>query len=261
MAQVAKANNANPEYSTRHTVRSIRAFYETDRAIAACLLPRPLIPGERPEIFVQFAHVTMHLPQQTVTIGAATVGVAASYESTRGYYVLAMPMEGEFVVIGGRETFGEPKKLAKVEFEVGGGRVRAAAERHGIDFLEVRGTLGASTGPSQFEEHLFCYKAMPSIRKGEGFDGDVFLTRLDWKRNYVDVRPVTGEVVLRESAYDPLVDVPVRKLVRMEYCEGTTNTSGVILTKVPGEWLLPFWHGRYDDTSVPGIDVPARTAA
>ena len=45
----------------------------------------------------------MHLAEdRTVRLGAATVGVACTYEGRPGFYVLAMPMEGEFVVIGGR---------------------------------------------------------------------------------------------------------------------------------------------------------------
>ena len=79
-----------------HTVQSIRALYETDPEIAAALLPRPLQAAAAPEVFVQFANVAMHLsPERTVKIGAATVGVACTHGGRSGYYVLAMPMEGE----------------------------------------------------------------------------------------------------------------------------------------------------------------------
>ena len=94
----------------RHSVRSLRAWYETEPEIARALLPRPLEAAASPEVFVQFANVAMHFSEsKTVEIGAATVGIACSHDGRDGYYVLAMPMEGEFVVIGGREKFGEPK--------------------------------------------------------------------------------------------------------------------------------------------------------
>src|SRR6266516_4619641 len=48
------------------------------------------------------------------TFGAATVAVSAGHEGTDGDYALVMPMTTEQSVIGGRETFGEPKKLAAV---------------------------------------------------------------------------------------------------------------------------------------------------
>ena len=128
------------------TVRSLRVRYETDPEIHAALLPRPLQPSARPEIFIQHANVSMHVrPGQDVDIGAATVGVKCSFEGTEGYYVLAMPMQGEFVVIGGRERFGEPKKIAEVaSMEIDGNRVTTVIARHGIAFLEMRGEIGES---------------------------------------------------------------------------------------------------------------------
>jgi acetoacetate decarboxylase len=69
------------------------------------------------------------------------------------------------------------------------------------------------------------------------------------------VSEVAGDVILRESPFDPVVDLPVRRLVKMEYEEGTTQSSGKVLRSVPGEWLLPFLHGRYDDLSGDGIEL------
>jgi acetoacetate decarboxylase len=263
-ATPASAAQAAPK--TAHTVRSLRARYLTHPEIAAALLPRPLEPAERPEIFVQFAHVAMHLaPERTVEIGAATVGVACLYDGAPGFYVLAMPMEGEFVVIGGREKFGEPKKMAETRFEVrdegdGRRRVNAKVSRRGVTFLELDGVIGdESDGPRRFTEHFYCYKAMPACQpeqnRNGGFDGDVLLTRLVWERDYASLRRVhEGRIVLRESPHDPLVDVPVVSVVSMELAEGSTTTRGEVVRSVPGEWLAPFLVQRYDDPQ-PGIEV------
>jgi acetoacetate decarboxylase len=246
----------------RHTVRSVRALYETEPEIARALLPRPLRPAESPEIFVQFANVAMHFPDdRVVEIGAATVGVACSHEGRDGYYVLAMPMEGEFVVIGGREKYGEPKKIAETDFSIIDGRVSAKVTRHGVTFLELDGTIGEdSESPKQFTEYFYCYKALPAaVAEGNengGFDGDVLLTLLTWERDYDSVRKIDdGRIILRESARDPLIDVPVKRLVRMELAEGGSRTRGEVLRSVPGEWLAPFLPQRYDDPQE-GIDVP-----
>lgn len=230
-------------------VRGLRAIYETEPEIHAALLPRPLVAGATPEIFVQFSKVELFLSEsRTVEIGAATVGVSCSYEGVEGFYVLAMPMENEFIVIGGREVYGEPKKVASTEFRVEGGRVNAKVSRHGIDFLEVRGEIGESTGPNAFTEHMFCFKALPAIDRGDGFDGEVFLTQLDWRRNFTDVKTVNNpEIILRESKFDPLIDVPVKRIKRMQFTEGGTVNSGKLLRAVPGEWLAPFINQRYDD--------------
>jgi acetoacetate decarboxylase len=245
----------------RHTVQSIRALYETEPEIARALLPRPLEPASAPEIFVQFANVAMHFSEErTVQIGAATVGVACSYEGRPGYYVLAMPMEGEFVVIGGRERYGEPKKIAEMAFSIEGDQVNAKATRHGVTFLELDGKLGApSDGPKQFTEHFYCYKALPAAspdaNENGGFDGDVLLTLLTWERDYRSVRRIEdSRIILRESPHDPLIDVPVKRLLRMELAEGASRTGGEVLRSVPGEWLQPFLVQRYDDPQE-GIEV------
>ena len=100
-----------------------------------------------------------------------------------------MAMEGESVVTSGRERFGEPKKIAETNFERNGDHLRATCTRHGITYFEVEGTIGDKIDdPLQFEEHLFCYKGMASIDTPGRFDGDVFLTRLNWRRNYSDRR-------------------------------------------------------------------------
>ena len=257
----AKAGARPGGSKIRHTVKSIRALYETEPEIAQALLPRPLEPATAPEIFVQFANVAMRFSEErTVQIGAATVGVGCSYEGRPGYYVIAMPMEGEFVVIGGREKYGEPKKIAETEFSIEGEHVNAKVTRHGVTFLELDGKLGAPTdGPKRFAEYLYCYKALPAAtpesNDNGGFDGEVLLTMLTWERDYDSIRRIEdGRVILRESARDPLVDVPVKRLLRMELAEGASKTSGQVLRSVPGEWLRPFLVQRYDDPQE-GIEI------
>ena len=246
----------------RHRVQSIRAFYETEPEIARALLPRPLDPANSPEVLVQFANVTMHLSDdRIVEIGAATVGVACTYEDRRGYYVIAMPMEGEFVVIGGREKYGEPKKIAATEFSLDGNHINAKVTRHGVTFLELDGEVGEpSSSPRQFTEYFYCYKALPAAvpedNDNGGFDGEVLLTLLTWERDYFSVKRIDdGRIILRESSYDPLIDVPVKRLLRMELAEGSSRTSGKVLRSVPGEWLRPFLVQRYDELQE-GIDIP-----
>ncbi len=240
-----------------NTVRTVRALYETDPEIIEAMLPKPLVAAARPEIFLQFAHVAMHVtPETTIEIGALTLGVMCDYEGTPGGYVFHMAMEGETVVTGGRERFGEPKKVAETTFEKQGDHVRATCSRHGITYFEVEGTLGADNRvPEPFEEYFYCYKGLPSITTPGEFDGDVYLTRLNWKRNYNLSRAFEGQIRFHESAYDPLVDVPIRRIVSMDYVEGATNTSGQILRTVPGDYIAPFWVGRNDAPLNPGIDI------
>jgi acetoacetate decarboxylase len=252
---------SRPLGGLNNTVRTIRATYETDPEVYAAMLPRPLDPIDRPEIKIQLAHVAMHYSaERTVEIGALTMSVMCTFEGQAGAYCFHMAMEGETVVTGGRERFGEPKKIARTSFEKQGNHVRGTCSRHGITYFTIKGDIGEENDkPRQFEEHLFCYKGMVGIEDPATFDGDVFLTRLDWKRNYTARKEMTGTIILADSAYDPVVDIPVRKLVSMEYVEGATITSGRILRTVPGDWIADHWVGRFDDPTNPGLALATRS--
>jgi len=255
LEQVKKAAEANPEFLDS-SISTLRAVYETDPKLIAALLPRPLQPAARPQVSVVLSKVAMHIsPEMTFEIGAGSLGVMASYDGVEGAYLITMPMTTEAAVVGGRETFGEPKKLAEVTLDRQGNEVRASATRMGITYLELRGTLGASLGAREYTDYAYCFKALPSIDKTQGFDTDPLLVRLEWQHQDELVHRVDGEVILRESPFDPVIDIPVRKLVRMEYEEGKTQSNGKVLRSVPGDWFRPFLHGRYDDPSGEGIEI------
>jgi acetoacetate decarboxylase len=125
----------------------------------------------------------------------------------------------------------------------------------GIGYLSADGTLGERMGPREFTEYGYCFKAFPSCEKGKGFDQDPLLVRLEWKHKQRDSWRLDGTIELAESPFDPVADVPVRRIVSMEYEEGSTQSNGKVLRSVPGEWLLPFMHQRYDDPGAVGIEI------
>jgi acetoacetate decarboxylase len=253
--QIKRAAEQNPEFLPS-TVRSVRCVYETDPAIVAAVIPRPLAPTERPEVCVTFSHVAMEIgPGVTFEIGSAIFGVRASYDGAEGIYLLTMPMTAEQAVVPGRETYGEPKKIAAIEVRAEGDRVAAKVTRMGVTYLEAEGTLCASLGPRDFDETAYCIKAFPSCERGKGFDQEPLLVRLNWHHQQKSVQRLDGTLTLRESPFDPVADLPVRKLVRIEYEVGRTQSNGEVLRAIPGEWLLPFLHGRYDDPTAEGIEV------
>ena len=63
-----------------------------------------------------------------------------------------------------------------------------------------------------------------------------------------------GEVTLRESKFDPVADLPVRKVRFIEFAERSSKQYAEIIRTVPGEWIRPYVHQRYDDLSVIGAD-------
>src|SRR5512139_407229 len=141
-AQLAATAQSNPEF-LKSRVRSIRCVYETDAKIAAALVPQPLKPAARPDVCVTFSHVAMQItPDFTFEIGSAVFGVKASYEGVEGIYIVTMPMTAEAAVVGGRETFGEPKKIADIRFDRKGDELHASVSRMGIIYLAVDAHVG-----------------------------------------------------------------------------------------------------------------------
>jgi acetoacetate decarboxylase len=256
LEQVKRDAEKSPEFLASR-VRSLRVVYETDPAVAAAVVPRPLVPAERPEVCVTFSHVAMQItPDFRFEIGSAIFGVRASYDGADGTWLLTMPMTTEQAVIGGRETYGEPKKIAAIEFRAEGAEVSATVTRMGVPYLAAHGRLGASLGPRELVEHAFCVKALPACEKGRGLDGEPLLVRLEWRHRHERVQQVeSAALVLRESPFDPVADLPVRRLVRMEYEEGTTESNGRVVRALPPEWVLPILHQRYDEPGVQGIEV------
>lgn len=258
LEQVKRDAERSPEFLASR-VRSLRVVYETDPAVAAALVPKPLAPASRPEVCVTFSHVAMQItPTFTFEIGSAVFGVRASYDGADGQWLLTMPMTTEQAVVGGRETYGEPKKLAAIEFRAEGDAVAAKVTRMGVAYLEASGRLGEALGPRSLVEHAWCVKALPACEKGRAaaLDGEPLLVQLEWRHRHERVQRVEdGALVLRESPFDPVGDLPVRRLVRMEYEEGTTESNGRVLRPLPPEWVLPILHQRYDETGLEGVEV------
>ena len=255
LEQVEKARENDQEF-LQSSMRQVRAEYETDEKIYRALVPKPLEPLARPIVCVTFTDLAMQIsPQHTMTIGAAIFGVLASYDGAIGVNLITMPMTTEQAVVPGRETYGEAKKIAQISVAVDGQRVTASVSRMGFTYLSAEGTIGEEIGPREFTQHGFCFKMFPSCEQHKYFDFDPLLVRLCWMQKHTGSWKLDGKLVLGESPLDPVADVPVRRLTRLEYEEGSTQSNGQVLRSVPEEWMLPILHQRYDDASGEGIEL------
>jgi acetoacetate decarboxylase len=227
----------------------LTVVYETDADVAAAVLPPPLLPGDEPLVRVTMATVDMGggIP----IFGAGTFAVQARHGVTIGNYPLVMPMTTEQAVIGGREIFGEPKKLGDVGIEVAGDAVRGWFARMGITFVEVAGTIVEELPvPDPTERVDFYFKCLPSP-DGKGFDSEPSLVYCYREEATRALSRVDGTVTLTESRFDPVVDIPVRAIRSIEFAQRSSSQRGEIVEKVPGESLEPFLHQRYDDLTPP----------
>ncbi len=231
---------------------TLTAVYETDPDAIAAVLPQPLTPSEQPLVRVTFA--TVEIGGGRAPFGAGTFSVEAMHGDLVGGYPLLMPMTTEQAVVGGRETYGEPKKLADVTLQRNGDDIRGWFARMGITFVEINGRITGEaplTPDRTRTDFYFKFLLDPS---GKGFDADPSLVHCHREEKTRSVFHVDGEVTLRESKFDPVADLPVRSLRFIEFAERSSKQYGEIVRTVPGEWIRPFVHQRYDDLSVIGTE-------
>lgn len=221
----------------------VTAVWETDPEVVAAVLPAPLEPPAQPLVRINISQVDI----SGYSLGAGTFAVAARHDALPGWYPLLMPMTTERALTGGREVFGEPKKLGEVSVERNGDEVIASFGRQGITLVEVRGRVGEPLEPPPLTTKTdFYFKFLPAP-DGDGFDSDPKLVYCHREERTRSLHRVDGEVTLGESPFDPIADLPVRRLQEIRLGERQSDQRGEIVATVPGEWLLPYVHQRYDD--------------
>ena len=229
---------------------SLTATYETDPEVVAAVLPPPLEPTGEALVRVSVARVDLGAGRPP--FGAGTFAVQARHEGVVGNYPLLMPMTTEQSVVGGRETFGEPKKLAEVTLERDGDGVVGRVTRLGTTIIEVAGTVAEDLPvPGDAERVDFYLKFLPAP-DGKGFDSEPALVHCRRTETARSLARVDGGVTLRDSRFDPVADLPVRRMVSITLSERRSVQRGEIVTRVPADWVAPYAHQRYDDLSPVG---------
>lgn len=229
---------------------SFTAIYETDPGLIEQVLPPPLVAAAEPLVKISIA--TVEIDRAGVpTFGAGTFGVACRHGDVDGYYPLVMPMTTEQSVIGGRETFGEPKKLAQIALERteknGGDELVGTVSRMGVTIIELRGTVtGTEDPPPPFERTDFYLKFLRDPG-GNGFDAPPSLVHCRRMETNRSRELVSGEIILRDSRFDPVADLPVRTIVEMSLSERQSQQRGEIVSTLDPAEIAPFAHQRYDD--------------
>jgi acetoacetate decarboxylase len=228
---------------------AVTATYETDPEIIAAVLPPPLEPGPRPLVRITITKVEMPgLP----VFGAGWIGVQARHGDRLGEYPILMPMTTEQSLIGGRETNGEPKKLAEVEVIRQGARVEARIARMGSILCEIVGTVTETRDTYEMAKTDFWFKLSPSPEAPGQLDQDPLLVYGEKTERARLHEGIEGELILKESPLDPIADLVVRRMVDLNWTERASTQVGRIIGPVPRADLVPYLHQRYDDLSVLG---------
>jgi acetoacetate decarboxylase len=229
--------------------QAVTAVWETDPALIAAVLPPPLEPGPAP--LVRLTITTVEMPGLPV-FGAGWFGVQARHRDRVGEYPLFMPMTTEQSTIGGRETYGEPKKLADVWATRDGDRVDAGIRRMGFTVCEIRGRVVETRPLYEREKVDFWFKVSPSAETAGELDQDPLLVYGEKVEKARVHEGIEGDVILKDSPLDPIADLEIRSMVDLNWTERASTQVGRIFGPVPRADLEPYLHQRYDDLSVLG---------
>lgn len=238
-----------------YEAEALTVIWETRPEIVERLLPPPLKPGSRP-LATAFA---AYYPK--VNFGPAyheaALFLRAEFGGVEGNYCLAMPVDGDQAMAGGREEFGYPKKMAAINFGRSGDRVEGSVERHGLRFFEVRAALRGRANADEFQEIVTAQVADGGTiiynfkhffaPDGSGFDYNPRLVR-----ERVILRPSVAEigeaeVVLSPSDYDPWAEVEIVRMLGAVYTVGhNTMLPGEVVAEADPLAFLPYALLKWD---------------
>jgi len=220
--------------------------YRTDPATLAAVLPPPLEPPPEPRVHARVTEIKLAFGAHTHEERVGYFAVDALYDGQLGEYPLLMPIDLEPAVAISREKFGEPKKLAEIEFGREGDHVAASVSRQGVTFMEINGDVVETLPtPEPYPAVQFWFKFAPALI-GNGFDYGPILIRVDQVRTHSSVERVEGKLVLRDLAGCPVADLPVLDIESIVWSVRTSTHEPTVVGPVDGDAFLPYSYARYD---------------
>jgi len=193
----------------------LRIEYPTDPKRIAALLPPGLEPAESSNVHLSIYNV----PVSDEPEYGVVVKVDASYRGVEGGYAVAYGIDQESAVYISKDTNGQPKFLAEIEYFRNGDVVRARCTHHGYTFLEFKGkTQGHAPLPEAFTDRDYWIKVSRAVgfaEKSYDFPPHVVVVKAEYQPVHrVDVK---GELRLLESPWDPIAELlPIRGEIRAQ---------------------------------------------
>jgi len=230
----------------------LTVVWETKPEIVARLLPPPLKPAKRPLAIAFLANY----PETNfgVTYQEGALFLLAEFNGEEGTYCLAMPVNNDMAMIGGREVFGYPKKMATIELEREGNVMKGWIERHGVRYLEISANLDGTLNTGDAAEILleafgmdenpvrtvFNFKYFPAP-EGLGFDYNPRLVREEVEFHHKVMEMGSAEITLRPSEHDPWAEVEIVRVLGALYSMGDNSMrKGEVVAEVDQMDFAPY---------------------
>jgi acetoacetate decarboxylase len=229
--------------------RNLTVTFETTTESVRALLPPPLEPTPEP-------------------LGTAWVGdignsncvgpfmrlglyIRARYGDIVGNYCVASAMSTPEAMNFARDLWGEPAKLAKLMFESQDEFVWGSAERYEVRYISLRGRLTGASQTGRRDNNFFHFKYAPRA-DGTGFDGAPQLVLVTADTTVEAGKRGRGELVFRDSAHDPVSEIPVKQVIDAVYTQGHTYVSARTLCEVDPDEFIAYAFAKTDAFEVVG---------
>jgi acetoacetate decarboxylase len=209
----------------------LELVYRTDPDRIADLLPPGITPGAHPHVHINIYCVPV--------LGEPEYGVStkvdADVDGRRGLYSLGMGIDQEAAVFISQELNGQPKFPCSIRYFRLGDHVEASCTHQGYTFLEFRGQSlgGTAVDEPAFEENEWWIKSSRAVGGVEKqYDFAPHVVRVHTMNKVTWREPLDGELVLRDSPWDPYTDLlPLREQVSAALVTSTQPERSITLDR------------------------------
>ena len=236
----------------------LSTYWETKPEIIKKLLPPPLKPATHPVACAMIAEY----PRTNfgVSYREGALFLFAEYDNVTGMFCLAMPVDNDQAMIGGREVFGYPKKMSNIHFEKKDKHFEGSVQRHGIKYIEIQAELnnkpnakdflkiGLDLGlnPAKPGSVTYNYKYFRSP-KYEGFDYNPRLIREEITMQSSELALGDVEIKLNPSEDDPWYEVEIERVLGCLYLKTNSQMQpGEVVAEVDGSKFEPYSFMKLD---------------
>ena len=225
----------------------LSVYWETKPEIIKKLLPPPLKPAKYP---IANAFIANY-PKTNfgVIYKEAALFLFAEYGGIVGIYCLAMPVDNDMAMIGGRELFGYPKKISNIQFNHTEKEFEGWVERHGIRYFELKAKLNNKTNakdalkilmelglnPSKPGSITYNFKYFRAPNYSQ-FDFNPRLIREEITMQAIEMKMGEADIKLNHSEYDPWSEVVVERTLGCIYLKTNSQMQpGEVVAEVESD--------------------------
>jgi acetoacetate decarboxylase len=227
-------------------VNMVYVMFATTMETIERILPAPLEPADT---LVSYAFIAEY--QRTNFIppyNEAGVFIPCQYKGEAGAYCVAMPVTTDIAMIGGREVYGYPKKIAEsITLTKNGNEVHGKCVRNGFTIIEINGVMSDVTDPPGESPPHFLIKSILD-EKAVGARENPFLVRQANISEFDKMEIGDGTLTFGESKYDYISEIPVVQVMAITYMEKGTiiMPPGKVVTEIDAKEYTPYHGIKYD---------------